>query len=192
MKVETIVQKLIKGDIQALRLVYELFYISFFRAAFFITNDVGLAEDAVHEVFLKLTSKIDQLEDPSKLEIWLCSMASNAARDIVRHRSRSTLFAEARNVYSDNQTVSPEIVLIINEEKEVIKQYIERLQPEHKIVIYLKYYQDLSIDEISKILGIPIGTVKSRLIRARDELRKIIDSENQLNSYSSADRKGVK
>lgn len=157
MKVETIVQKLKNGDIQVLQLVYELFYKSVFRAAFFITNDTSLAEDAVHEVFLKLTSRIGQLEDPSKLEAWLCRMASNTTRDIVRHRSRSALFAESRNVYSDNQRISPEIVQLINEEKQVIKQYIERLQPEHKIVIYLKYYQYLPVDEISKILGIPAG-----------------------------------
>lgn len=195
MKVETIVQKLKNGDIQALRLIYELFYKQAFKAAFFITNDAGLAEDAVHEVFLKLLNKVDQIEDPSKLEAWLCRTASNTARDIVRHRYRSALFAEARNVYSDNQRISPEVTLLINEEKQIIKQYIERLQPEHKIVIYLKYYQDLPVDEISKILGIPVGTVKSRLIRARVELRKIMDPENYLNRHnisSLADRKGVK
>ncbi|MGQ9558093.1 MAG: RNA polymerase sigma factor [Desulfurispora sp.] len=54
MKTETIVQKLKKGDVQAFRFVYELFYKSAFKAAFFICNDFGLAEDATHEAFLKL------------------------------------------------------------------------------------------------------------------------------------------
>jgi len=189
------VQKLKNGDMQILRLVYELFYKPVFQAAFFITNDTSLAEDAVHEVFLKLPSRIDQLEDPSKLEAWLCRMASNTARDIIRRRSRSTLFAQARNVYSDHQTVTPETVLLANEDKLTVKQFIERLQPEYKIAIYLKYYRDMPIEEISKILGIPLGTVKSRLIRARAELRKIMDPENRLNRHnisSLADRKGVK
>ncbi|MDD4238819.1 MAG: RNA polymerase sigma factor, partial [Desulfotomaculaceae bacterium] len=184
MKVETIVQKLKNGDMQILRLVLELFNKSVFQAAFFITNDTSLAEDAVHEVFLKLSNRINQLEDPSKLEAWLCRMASNTAKDIIRHRSRIGLFAEARDVYSDNQKVSPETVLLINEEKKVIKQYIERLQSEYKIVIYLKYYQDLPVNEISKILGIPLGTVKSRLIRARAEIRKIMDPENHFNLHN--------
>ncbi|MDD4238358.1 MAG: RNA polymerase sigma factor [Desulfotomaculaceae bacterium] len=146
MQVEMIVQKLKNCDMQVLRLVYELFYKSVYQAAFFITSDTCLAEDAVHEVFLKLSSRIDQLEGPSKLEAWLCRMASNTAKDIIRHRSRSGLFAETRSVYSDNQTVSPETVLLANEDKITIKQYIEHLQPAYKIVIYLKYYQDLPVE----------------------------------------------
>jgi RNA polymerase sigma-70 factor (ECF subfamily) len=184
LKVETIVQKLKNGDMQISRLVCELFYKSVFQAAFFITNDTSFAEDAVYKVFLKLPSRIDQLEDPSKLEAWLCRMASNTAKDIIRHRSRSGLFAGARNVYSDNQTVSPETVLLANEDKIAIKQHIERLRPEYKIVIYLRYYQDLPINEISKILGIPLRTVKSHLIRTRAELRKIIDQKNHLNRHN--------
>ncbi|MDD4238631.1 MAG: sigma-70 family RNA polymerase sigma factor [Desulfotomaculaceae bacterium] len=155
-----------------------------------MTNDTSLAEDAVHEVFLKLSSRIDELEDPSKLEAWLCRMASTTVKDIIRHRSRSGLSAGARNVYSDNQPVSPETVLLANEDKVTIKQHIERLQPEYKIVIYLRYYQDLPINEISKILGIPLRTVKSRLIRARAELRNIIiDQKNILTLHNN---KGVK
>jgi len=194
LKEETIVQKLKNGDMQILRLVYELFYKSVYQAAFFITSDPSLAEDAVHEVFLKLPSRIEQLEDPSKLEAWLCRMASNTARDIIRRHSRSDLFAGARDVCPDNQAGSPETTLLANEDKTTIKQYIERLQPEYKIVIYLKYYQDLKIEEISKILGIPLGTVKSRLIRAREELRKIIETENlnRQNISGLPDRKGVK
>jgi RNA polymerase sigma-70 factor (ECF subfamily) len=194
LKEETIVQKLKNGDMQILRLVYELFHRPVYQAAYFITNDPSLAEDAVHEVFLKLPSRIEQLKDPSKLEAWLCRMASNTARDIIRHRSRSGFFAETGSDCPDDQTVSPETTLLANEDKTTIKQYLERLQPDYKIVIYFKYYQDLKIEEISKILDIPLGTVKSRLIRARAELRKIIDPEDlsRQNVSSLPDRKGVK
>ena len=177
MKIDNIVHKLKNGDVQALRLVYELFYKPAFRAAYFITNDTGLAEDAVHEVFLKLQNKIEQLEEPSKLESWLCRIASNTARDIVRQRSKSTLFAEARDVYSYNQLISPETLLLINEEKRSIKEYIGHLQTDQKQVVYLKYYEEMSINEICSFLEIPAGTVKSRLIRAREEIRKLLDIE---------------
>lgn len=181
MKSESIILKLKNGDTQALKYIYELYYKQVFRAAFFITNDISLAEDAVHEVFLKLPNKIKQLEDPSKLEAWLCRIATNLARDIIRQRLGAILFAEVKDINSDNQSNSPEAILLIHEVKQIIKHHINNLQPEHKRVIYLKYYEDLSINEISTILGIPVNTVKSRLIRAREELKKLLDPEGYLN-----------
>lgn len=185
MKAETIVQKLKNGDIQALRLVYELFYRSTLQAAFFVTKDAGLAEDAAHEVFLKLQSKIGQLEDPSKLETWLCRMATNNARDVLRHRSKSKLFAEARGIYIQSQSISPETVMLDNEEKKLIQGVIGHLQLEYKHVIYLKYYRKMSIEDISKILGIPDGTVKSRLNRARIKIKKILERESPTKRHKS-------
>ena len=74
MKTEIFVQKIKNNDLEVIRLVYELFSKLIFKAAFFITNDTGLAEDIVHEVFVKLPKKIGQLEDPSKLGTWLRRM----------------------------------------------------------------------------------------------------------------------
>jgi len=183
LKTETIVLKLKNGDTQALRFVYELFYKPTFQAALFITNDIGLAEDAVHEVFLKVQNKIEQLQDPSKLETWLCRMASNTARDIIRHRSKSALFPEARDIYLDNQLISPETVLLDKEKKQIIQHLIRNLQPEYKSIIYLKYYADMSVNEISTTLEIPVGTVKSRLIRAREGIKKLLNPEDHLNRH---------
>lgn len=181
LKPEAIVEKLKNGDTQAFRFIYELFYKAAFKAAFFIARDPGLAEDAVHEAFLKVPSKIGQLEDPSKLGTWLRRMSSNAARDIVRQRSKSTLFDEAGGIYSDNQLTSPEMALIENEDKLIIMKNIDRLQPDYKIVIQLKYYQEMTIDEISTALGIPVGTVKSRLFSARKEIKKLLEPEDLFN-----------
>jgi RNA polymerase sigma-70 factor (ECF subfamily) len=82
-----------------------MFYKPLFQAAFFIVNDVGLAEDVVHEVFLKLHHKIDQLQDPSKLGVWLRRMAVNKAWDMVRSRAKGTLIPEAKIGYTDEQFI---------------------------------------------------------------------------------------
>lgn len=179
MKVETIVSKIKNGDAQAIRFVYELFYVPVYKTAYHITNDAGLAEDTVHEVFLKLPSKISQLEDPSRLEAWLCRIAVNTARDIIRLRSRNTLLGEARGIYSDNQLFFPETALLINEERRDIKRQVESLRPEHRQVIYLKYYREMSYEEISSVLDVPVGTVKSRLFHARQEIKKLLEQEDR-------------
>jgi len=182
---ETIVSKIKSGDVQALRFVYELFYRPVYQAAYYITNDTGLAEDAVHEVFLKIKHKIEQLEDPSKLEAWLCRMAVNTARDIIRHRSRNTLYMEPRSIYSDNQLLSPDTILLIEEDKQVIKQKINSLQPEYRQILYLKYYRDMSCEEISTALDLPVGTVKSRLFHARQKIRKLTESEGNFPHHNT-------
>jgi len=174
---ETIISKIKNGDIQALRYVYELFYNPVYQAAYYITNETGLAEDTVHEVFLKIKYKIEQLEDPSKLEAWLCRMAVNTARDIIRHRSRTTLYMETRGVYSENQLLSPEAILLKEEDKQMLKQKINCLQPEYRQILYLKYYREMTCDEIGQALGLPVGTVKSRLFHARRKIKKLTEFE---------------
>lgn len=185
MNTETIVSKIKSGDVQTLRFVYELFYRPVYQAAYYITNDTGLAEDTVHEVFLKIKHKIEQLEDPSKLEAWLCRMAVNTARDIIRHRSRNTLYMETRGIYSENQLLSPETILVIEEDKQVFKQKINCLQPEYRQILYLKYYREMSCEEISRALGLPVGTVKSRLFHARQKIRKLTEPEGNFPHHNT-------
>ncbi len=177
MNKETIVAKIKSGDVQALKIVYELFYRPVFQAAYFITQDTGLAEDTVHDVFLKLKYKIEQLKDPSKLEAWLCRMAANNARDIIRRRSKNILCLEIRGVHSDSQLSSPETLFLLEADKEMIKQKINSLQPEFRQILYLKYYKEMSYEEICTALGLPMGTVKSRLFHAKQKFKKVLESE---------------
>ncbi|MCL6478397.1 MAG: hypothetical protein K6T65_08265 [Peptococcaceae bacterium] len=86
MEVETIVHRIKNGDTEAVGFAYKQLYKSALRAACIITNDAGMAEDAVHQAFLNLQNKIHQLRDPSKLEAWLCRSVSNIARDIVEEK----------------------------------------------------------------------------------------------------------
>ncbi|SHF39686.1 RNA polymerase sigma-70 factor, ECF subfamily [Desulfofundulus australicus DSM 11792] len=195
MEKETLLQKLKNKDPQALRFLYEMFYKPLFQAAFFIVNDVGLAEDVVHEVFLKLHHKIDQLQDPSKLGVWLRRMAVNTAWDMVRNRAKSTLIPETEIGYAGEQFISPELICLDKEERLLVQKALRGLQPDHRIVLYLKYYEDMSIDQISNFLNIPVNTVKSRLIRARMELKKLLYKERVESCHFKdelTDTKGVK
>lgn len=192
---ESIVLKLKNGDVQALKILYELFYKSTFNAAFFITRDSGLAEDAIHDVFIKVHEKIDQLEDISKIESWLCRMSANRALDIIRNRSRSILTGETQIISISEEHDSLENIIVNNEAREIIKHNINNLKHEYKIVVYYKYYIGLTIREISTILVVPEGTVKTWLIRARKEMKKkLAESEkgqNRLKPGMVNDPKGV-
>jgi len=176
---ETIVLKLIKGDMQTCRIVYELFYKPVYQAAYYIIHDPSLAEDIVHEVFLKMKYKIDQLQDHSKLEAWLCRMAMNSARDVIRRQARNTYYLETQEVNQDNQQISPENSFLAEEDRNMIKQKINCLNRSYRQILYLKYYRDMSCEEISIVLTLPVGTVKSRLFHARQKIRKLIELETE-------------
>lgn len=186
---KSIICKIKSGDIEVLKLVYELFYKSTFQAAFFVTRDTGLAEDVVHEVFLKINQKINQLEDPSKLGSWLCRISMNTARDLIRKRSKITLYEDARNAYNEQQLDSPEYALLVKEEQQIIKYYIQKLNPKYRRVIYLKYFEGFTVKEISVILELPIGTVKTHLFQARSEINKLLTSNNMPALYDKNLRK---
>ncbi|AEG60509.1 RNA polymerase sigma factor [Desulforamulus ruminis] len=173
MKSETIVTKLKNGDIETLKIIYELFYKRIFQAAYFVTGDIDLAEDVVQEVFLTLKNKIHQLADPSKLGSWLCRMSANKARNIIRHLARSSLVEDVGNIYKEEQLMSPETAVVTGEKSKEIIKMINRLTPEHRQLIYLKYYKDLTLDKISNVTGVPKGTVKSRLYYARREIKRL-------------------
>ncbi len=176
---ETLVSKIKNGDMQTLRIVYELFYKPVYQAAYYVIKDPSLAEDVVHESFLKMKYKIDQLQDSSKLEAWLCRIATNIARDLIRRRLRNTFYMETRNVYPNNQPLSPETSLLQEEDKIMIKQKIKCLNPSYRQILYLKYYREMSCEEISTALNLPVGTVKSRLFNARQKIRKLIELDNE-------------
>ncbi|MBM7868141.1 sigma-70 family RNA polymerase sigma factor [Heliobacterium gestii] len=178
MRIEEMIEKLKAGDTDGLRHAYEQFYKSVYQAAFFILHDPDLAEDVTHDVFLKLGERIGQLRNPERLESWLCQMAVNAARDLLRRRVRNVLCAEIRD---ESETVegSPETATVKQEQQSIVRRCISRLPPDYRSVIYLRFYLDQSIEQISATLDIPSGSVKSRLSRAKQRIRQWLERDGQ-------------
>jgi len=155
--------------------LFETFYEKTFRAAYYITRDIPLAEDATQDAFVRAFEKIDQLRDSSKLGPWLAVIAANQARYLLNNRQRYHTVSEPYHfeIASDgNEGTIEEIV----EQKILMKNLLENLPIEYLEVVVLKFYYDLKIDEIASVLGIKPGTVKSRLYRAKQELRELLVS----------------
>ena len=172
--VENQVKKIKNGDIQPLESFYKLFYNSLFSIAYFIMRDDNLAKDAAHEVFLNLPNKIHQLKDYSKIEAWLNRIVINEAYNILRQRAKCSHVADISELYNTHSMPSPESEVLEKEEAFFVRGLIRSMPRDLQQVIFYRYYQNLTIDEISELLVIPRGTVKSRLFRAREALEKII------------------
>ena len=135
-----------------------------FRAAYAYLGDVHEAEDVVSDVLMKYFSRCEKLdlESAEHLKAWLLRTSVNRCKDIVRSaRFRKT--APLEDVHkADFGSSDSEID---------VKRALEKLPEKYRIVVYLYYYEEYKTEEIARILGLPKGTVVSRLDRARKKLR---------------------
>ena len=125
------------------------------------------ADDVTQQVFLHLFRKLDKFDGRSKLETWVYSLASNEALQFLRSRSR-----HATDTLLDDPTSCSSNVQEKFEQAELLNLALSRIDPELRAVLVLKEQQDFSYREIAEAVGIPEGTVGSRLNRARAELRE--------------------
>jgi RNA polymerase sigma-70 factor, ECF subfamily len=139
------------------------------------------AEDVTQETFLTAFRKLDQFERRSSFYTWLHRIAFNAAIDLQRRKKRTknqfstgemTETAEPKELLSD----SPASIVMAKETVSQVQIALSRLDEERRNIIVLRDLQGIDYAEIATILGIPVGTVRSRLHRARIELRDIMNA----------------
>jgi len=138
-----------------------------YRYGFRLCGSVADAEDLTQQTFLAAQQKLDQLQDPAKARNWLFAVLRNNFLK-ARKRSRRQEPPNAR-LPLDSIPADPPSDDAIDREK--LQQAINGLSPEFRAVLLMFYFEDLSYREIAQQLEIPIGTVMSRLARAKRSLR---------------------
>ena len=163
------VQTAAAGDRRALRGIYEATSDRVFRL---MVRMVGVqdADDLTQQVYMRAFSKLSQFSGDSKFETWLYRLATNEALQHLRrekHRRTSELVVEPTTRQNDS--------IEQDERAQLVRQALAALDPELRAIFMLKVENGLSYQEIAATLGIPEGTVGSRLNRARRELRKVLE-----------------
>ena len=158
--IELLALKASKGDEKSFIALCDLFKTKLFRTAKGILGDESLALDAVSEAVYRAFKGIRQLRQPKYAQTWFIRIVLNAANDIYRRQKHEIVMETVpQGIYYDDHSE-------LN-----FTQMIESLKPELRQIISLKYYSGFSLNEISDILNLPEGTVKSRLNRALNFLR---------------------
>lgn len=151
---------------QRVQVLFELFANKVREAAYFVVRDNNLAEDIMQETFLVAIQKLDQLQDPDKVEAWLARIAINKAKNTFRGKVK----AEALSKDLPTPDTMDE-ALCQDAERALLSDAISHLSDDHQIVIYLKYVRGFTSNQVAQALDLPEGTVKSRLHRARETMR---------------------
>lgn len=178
-----LVKLVLKGDRLAFAELVELYQEKLFHMAYRMLNNKQEAEDIVQETFLRVYNNLHRYDDTQKFSTWIYRIATNLCIDQLRKRKQVySLDAESTDyegldgysmIPSDNRT--PESELIISETQSIIHQAIDQLPPKYKSVMVLRYIQELSLQEVGDILEMPVTTVKTRVHRGREYLRKKLE-----------------
>jgi RNA polymerase sigma-70 factor (ECF subfamily) len=143
-----------------------------------MVGDYDAALDLTQEVFIKIYNSLGRYRSEFKFSTWIYKIAHNAAIDhLRRHSSREPAFSNSNDGERNNEIViesrrlTPEQESERNERCSEIETVVQLLPHAYRELIVLRHSHDLSYDEIAEVTGLPLGTVKNRLFRAREAMR---------------------
>ena len=168
-----LVKDCISGNKQAFETLIERYKKQVFNVALRIINNYDDAVEITQTTFIKAFEKLHTFDKTRKFFSWLYRIATNESINYLK--SRKNIESLDENLVSSEH--NPEQHFAESEQDESIQQAIMRLTPEHRVVIVLCHFNNLSYKEIGTILDLPTRTVKSRLFSARRNLREILNQE---------------
>lgn len=145
------------------------------KMALVYVRNMDDAEDIAQQVFITYLHKKPIFVDEASAKSWLFKVAVNAAKNHIRRRRDTVNFDDLAGVL-----FTEDIDYGLTDDEQAVLNAVLQLKPAFREVIHLYYYNDYDTIEISKILGIPKSTVRTRLVRARSELEKMLKGGEQL------------
>jgi len=173
-----------RGDVRGLEVLVRKYQLDSVRIANAITKDFSLAEEIVQEAFLRVYQCIDQYDDARPFRSWFLRIIVNDALKALTYQNRFVSLEGAGEFDgSDLAGILSESSLwfeqeefgLTHENAQALQEMLNNLTPEHRAVLELKYYLDMSDEEIAMTVHIPLGTVKSRLHVAKMVLRSMLE-----------------
>ena len=173
---EYLFARFIDGDENAFNELVDRYYRQIYRFLVRFTGREHLAEDVIQEVFVKLYKSASTFDPSKRFRPWIYQIAANTARDVLRSASRNGKRVSFQNTGEDMEmtldqlvpgvTASPDEAMIEKETSEKVKETLMQMQDQLREILVLAYYNQLPYKDIADSLGIPLGTVKSRLHKA--------------------------
>jgi RNA polymerase sigma-70 factor (ECF subfamily) len=181
-----------RGDQRAFGLLVEAYQKPVFNLAYRMLGNLHEAEDAAQETFLRAYARLGQYNLDHKFSTWLFAIANHHCIDRLRKR-RTTLVSIDDNPVLENMEGDvplPEGLALARERSAEIQRLLDRLEPEYRQPLVLRYWEDLSYEEIAATLEITVAAVKSRLFRARQQIAKLY-AEREVATPPGAGRGGT-
>lgn len=178
-----------KGDQKAYAELLQRYRESVYFTMLRMCNNKDDADDLTIEAFGRAFKRLDQYTPTYAFSTWLFKIASNNAIDFLRNKKKNTALSLDAKMENDegqefsknikSQTLDPEEYIIKKQKVEMLREVVEKLKPRYKELVKMRYYEELSYEEIAIKLDLPVGTVKAQLFRARDFLFNILKNQEK-------------
>ena len=169
---EALVARCLNGDGGGFATLVGRYERVIFNLAYRMLGDPDEARDVAQAAFLKALENLHRFDSRYRFYSWLYRIAMNEALDVIGHRGRQTELTDVHMADDDPARDAQTADLGAR-----VRGAVGELTPDHRAVLVLRHYQDLSYEEIGRVLEIPDATVKSRLFEARERLRlRLADS----------------
>ena len=195
---ELLIRRAQRGDADAFEQLLLEHQKNVYNLCYRMAGNPDDAMDLSQETFLRAWRCLDQYQFASAFSTWLYRLCSNICIDFLRRRRRQqTVPLTFEDADGEEQTYAvpdaqplPEEQVELKLTREILQAAMAQLLPEHRAVLQLRVVNEMSYEQIADVLDIQIGTVKSRLSRARNQLKKILERGNLSRRASSESMEG--
>lgn len=189
-KIRALAERMISGDEAAFDEIYHSYSGKLYRMAYFITGNRSDSEDILQDSFVKCFLHRNELKSPERFEFWMYQiLVRTALKSERKKKGKKELSYDgmleseetaglAERIWMDKGD-GPLEQIVKDETAREIRTAVERLDSKHRTVVLLYYYNGLGTKEIARMTGTLEGTVKSRLYKARADLRKSLEAANK-------------
>ncbi|MGD6778553.1 RNA polymerase sigma factor [Sutcliffiella horikoshii] len=168
------VEQVLAGNKQAFAFIINRYKNRIFAIVLRMVNNPEDAKDLVQECFIKVYGQLDKYDQKGTFASWLYRVSVNHCMDTFRKKKVETV------EYSDETgggSLTPEVVYLQKEKYRQLENLLATLKKEDRLIVLLKYTNDLSYEEIGEVLDIPVHTVANRIHRAKNRLREKLERE---------------
>lgn len=179
-----VVARFLEGEKRAFGELVERYQTRLLNFIYRTTGDRERAEDLVQETFIRVYRHIHRFDQSKKFSTWIYTIASNLAKNELRNRSRNPLVlfqtikknwdADQRPLEWEDNTYRPDDLFRKRHLRQMVEAAVEELPEHHRVVFVLREMEGKTYEEIAEVTGCNLGTVKSRLNRARNNFAQII------------------
>ena len=172
----TLVERARDGDEDAFTQLVDMDGDRCYAIAYRILRDIDRAKDAVQQAFLRCWRELPRLRDPERFEVWLYRLLVNCCYEEARRHRRWS--SRVRVLPLEGPRAPDPIVAI--DDRDALERAFQRLSPEHRAVFVMHHHAGLPLATIAEVVGVPLGTVKSRLHHSTRNLRAALTSDQDL------------
>jgi len=179
-----LVESYLEGSQRAFQVLADRYHDRLLNFIYRTVGDRDRSEDLVQETFVRVYRHLHRFDPSKKFSTWIYTIASNLAKNELRNRSRNPMVlfqaikknwdADHRPLQWEDETYSPDDLYRKRHLREKVEEAVEQLPDHHRVVFVLREMEGKTYEEISEITGVTLGTVKSRLNRARNKFAEII------------------